>query len=210
MDDILTKHYEEALSKYANGEFYDDMLKAKDEFYLLTGKINEDDDDYELRMNSFNDWYLFQYVTPKHPEPPIFRYIRQAELEENLQLALRTFNHSIFEFQGDSITSKRKMADILHGNKIMISKNATMPGLLKNDLFIGRSLKFNGEHYLLPGLTILPKEAKSIILKECETLRLKRDLRQEFSFLFRTEYFKTKFKRFGHIGFQRVFDYKYK
>jgi hypothetical protein len=210
MDDLLTKHYETALTKYANNEFYDDMLQAKNEFYMLTGKIDEDDDDYELRMSSFNDWYLFQYVTPKKPESPIFRYIKEHNLDEDLQLALRTFNHSIFEFQGDSITSKRKMADLLHGHKILISKNATMPGLVKNDLFIGRSLKFKSEHYLLPGLTILPKEAKSIILKECETLRTKRDLRQEFSFLFRTEFFKTKFKNFGHIGYQRIFDYRYK
>lgn len=60
MNEIF-KELERALMQYTSGNHYDDLLKAKEIYFSLTGKINEDDEDYELRMNSFNEWYLFHY-----------------------------------------------------------------------------------------------------------------------------------------------------
>ena len=38
---------------------------AQEEFVKKTGKFSEEEDDYELRVNSFHDYLLFHFEHPK-------------------------------------------------------------------------------------------------------------------------------------------------
>ena len=40
-------HLEKALMEYSQGEHFLGLLKAKSEYFQLTGTVNEDDDDFE-------------------------------------------------------------------------------------------------------------------------------------------------------------------
>ena len=57
----ITKVVEDILQIYTKNAFYEDLKKARDLYITKTGKIDEETDEYESRMNSFNDWYLFNY-----------------------------------------------------------------------------------------------------------------------------------------------------
>src|SRR5690606_31915505 len=89
---------EEMLTKYSQGEYYDELLKAKTLYTELTGKLNDDDDEYESRMNLFNDWYLFNYRL-QDGKRLVDDYIANHDFEEEFAKALLNVNYSLFQFK---------------------------------------------------------------------------------------------------------------
>ena len=61
MLEFIQEHIDKMLQKYTQGEYFDVLKNAKDTYMSLTGKMDEDQSEFESRMNCFNDWYLFQY-----------------------------------------------------------------------------------------------------------------------------------------------------
>ena len=61
MLEIVTEHLDKVLSLYTQGPHFDELKDAKDKYFTLTGKLDEDKDEFESRMNCFNDWYIFHY-----------------------------------------------------------------------------------------------------------------------------------------------------
>ena len=61
MLDIVHEHLDKVLSIYTQGPHFDNLKEAKEKYFSITGKLDEDKDEFESRMNCFNDWYIFQY-----------------------------------------------------------------------------------------------------------------------------------------------------
>ncbi|MCR9206212.1 MAG: hypothetical protein NXH75_16640, partial [Halobacteriovoraceae bacterium] len=61
MHESLRYLLEKVLTYYSTGDYYQSLLKAKEDYFIKTGKAFEEDEDYESRMASFNDWYVLQY-----------------------------------------------------------------------------------------------------------------------------------------------------
>ena len=101
MLDIVHDHLDQVLSQYTQGEFFSELKEAKEKYFVLTGKLDEDKDEFESRMNSFNDWYIFQY-RQKDGSKVIEEYIRNNQLDEELSQSLLNVNHSLFEFNKTS------------------------------------------------------------------------------------------------------------
>ena len=83
MKEQIFDHLGKALKIYTDNEYRDILIEAKHDFFKITGNLNEDDEDYDLRMHSFNDWYLMQYCLSSARELrslTIFfqRYIRRS------------------------------------------------------------------------------------------------------------------------------------
>lgn len=122
--------------------------------------MNEDDEDYETRMNLFNDWYLLQFSSRNDEEVVIEKYIKDSGLEENLAMSFRSVNYSIFEFTGKNIRGQYSFKDILHDKKVSLDKEHPKPTLVKGDIFTGRILSIDNKNYLLPGMCLVPSEIK--------------------------------------------------
>ena len=80
MENSINQHLEKALEKYTRDNYRDVLIGAKNDFFKITGNINEEDDDYDLRMNSFNDWYLTQFCLPDEKRSPLMDYIFSSNL----------------------------------------------------------------------------------------------------------------------------------
>ncbi|MCP4914258.1 MAG: hypothetical protein GY909_14190 [Oligoflexia bacterium] len=203
----VKEHIEKLLNIYTKDDYYDFLVKAKEFYFEKTGKVTEDDDDYELRMNAFTDWYLFQYIPEDRKEPFAQTYAFDNNLVGDFERAFKDLNHSVFEFCGNSLTGKPVLKDILHNTKVTLPKNHPKISLVKGDLFIGRAFPYKLENYLHTGMCILPKEVKSIINKEAKIVRKLKDPTEETEFLFFTESLKTKWSRYGHVDINRIFVY---
>ncbi len=198
MKEIYT-HLEKALMHYSSGEHYNNLIKAKEEYFSLTGKINEDDEDYELRMNSFNDWYLFQYCD-EFPE------FLETEVEnQEIKEALGKVNYSLFEFLGSGLFKKRIVKDILHNKKITLDADVPVSSLVKNDLFVGRVLEVEDRGVLLNGLCFLPSEIRTTLIKESKKIRKCNDTKQEHKFLITLESQRSRWARYGHLSPHKFF-----
>lgn len=196
---------EKALVEYSTGEHLKPMLEAKKIYFDKTGMAHEEEEDYEARMSSFNNWYLFEFRYPHWHLPAIQMYLEESVDDEEAKKALMGQIHSIFEYKGKSLLGKEVLMDHLHKKKLYLSDSSQMPSLIKNDLFIGRAIPTESGHDLLSGLSILPREARSNLVKECKRVRKYDNLKEESKFLLQVESLRSKWKRYGHLDASKIF-----
>lgn len=204
MLDIVHDHLDKVLGQYTQGTHFNALKDAKDKYFSLTGKLDEDRDEFESRMNSFNDWYIFQY---RHNDGSkvIEDYIRSHELEEELSQALLNVNHSLFEFAKINFRKQIVLKDILHDEKITLVKNHPNISLMEGDVFTGRVIKYKGDYYLLRGVCILPQGVKSTLKKQSKKVRKMNSFDEELNYLLQLEQLKTKSMHYSHIDPTKIF-----
>jgi alpha-amylase/alpha-mannosidase (GH57 family) len=204
MLDIVHDHLDKVLGLYTQGEFFSELKEAKEKYFSITGKLDEDKDEFEPRMNSFNDWYIFQY-RQKDGSKVIEEYIRNNKLDEELSQAFLNVNHSLFEFNKSSFRKQIILKDILHDEKIILKKDHPTISLMEGDVFTGRVIKYHGESYLLKGVCILPQGVKSILKKQSKRVRKLNSFEEELRFLLQLESLKTKAMHYSHIDPAKIF-----
>jgi hypothetical protein len=204
MLDIVHDHLDKVLGLYTQGQFFAELKEAKDKYFSLTGKLDEDKDEFEPRMNSFNDWYIFQH-RQKDGSKVIEEYIRNNVLDEVLSQAFLNVNHSLFEFNRSSFRKQIVLKDILHDEKIVLKKDHPIISLMEGDVFTGRVIKYKSEHYLLKGVCILPQGVKSILKKQSKKVRKLNSFEDELNFLLHLEALKTKAMHYSHIDPTKIF-----
>lgn len=204
-ENILQHHINMAVKEYMSGNHYDTLIEANNLYFSVTGQLNEDDDDYEARMNSFNDWYILQFVSKRNTRTVIKDYLTKYHVDDRLAKSLLNVNNSLFLYDGDSFGGKVILKDILHDKKIVLPKDHPRPAIVKDDIFLGRTLHLDDMSYLLSGVCILPKVVKSILTKQSKKIRKMKDPKKEADFLLKVEFLKTKWKRYGHIEASKIF-----
>lgn len=204
MLEVVHQHLDQVLNLYTTGNFFEDLKNAKDKYFSLTGKLDEDKEEFESRMNCFNDWYIFQY---RHNDGSkvIEDYIRNNQLDEELSQALLNVNHSLYEFSKISFRKQVILKDILHDENIALVKGHPTISLMVGDVFTGRVIKYKGENYLLRGLCTLPQGVKSILKKQSKKIRKSNSFEEELSFLLQLEALKTKAMHYSHIDPTKIF-----
>ncbi len=197
------------LSQFSTGDFYQSLSEAKKEYFKLTGQVTEEDDEYESRMNCFNNWYLFQ----RHDEDGrtiidnFENFLGSEKIDELLIDSLKNVHHSLFEFSKVSFRKNIVLKDILHDKKIILAKEQSSIGLLEGDLFTGRTIEYKEQTYLLRGVCDLPTSVKSVLKKQCKKIRKYNNEKEEISFLLELESLKTKYLRYSHIEPSRIFTF---
>lgn len=204
MLDVVHDHLDKVLSLYTKDEFFKDLKSAKEKYFSITGKLDEDKEEFESRMNCFNDWYIFQY---RHDDGSkvIEEYIRSNSLDEELSQAMLNVNHSLFEFKKISFRKHIVLHDILHDEKITLAKNHPNISLMEGDVFTGRVIKYQGEYYLLRGICTLPRGVTSILKKQSKKVRKANSFEEELNFLLQLESLKTKAMHYSHIDPAKIF-----
>ena len=90
MHPLLKEHFLKALEIYTQGVHYDTLLEAKKEYFTITGQANDDDDDFEARMNSFNEWYVLQFISMRGTRTVISDYLINNPVDDILAKSLHT------------------------------------------------------------------------------------------------------------------------
>ena len=93
---IVQDEFDKILSVYTSDQYYDELKAAKDSFITRTGKIDEESEEYESRMNSFNHWYIFDYER-EDGSHFIDKYLENNS--NDLALSLKNINYSLFLFK---------------------------------------------------------------------------------------------------------------
>jgi len=204
MFDIVHDHLEKVLSLYTQGPFFEILKAAKEKYFSLTGKLDEDKDEFEARMNCFNDWYVFHYRNEEGTRV-IEEYIRKNRLDEELAHAFLNVNHSVFEFKVSLFTKTLVLKDLLHDKKVNLIKNHPNVSLVDGDLFVGRVIYYKQEYFLLPGICTMPQGVKSTLMKQAKKVRKLNNFEEEMNFLLQLEALKTKSMHYSHIDPNKIF-----
>ena len=92
----IEQHLDNALSIYSQNEYYDIMLKAKKHYFELAGSVDDSEQDYENKMNCFNDWYLLQYPLPRKKRTAMGDYLKKQSVDEQASEAFQNFVTQFF------------------------------------------------------------------------------------------------------------------
>lgn len=200
----IKEHLGKIIATYTSGNYYDLLIQAKDQYVKLTGRMDEDRDEYESRMNNFNDWFIFNFKRDDGRRI-IDDYIQDNDIDPELAKAFHNIKYSVFHFQKINFRDKIIFKDLLHDETIKLSKSAASVGMVVDDIFVGRVINYQNENYLLDGICMLPGEILSIIKKQSKKVRQTKDDEEEINFLIKLELLKTKSLHYGHIDYSKIF-----
>jgi hypothetical protein len=201
---IIEEHFEKILQKYTTGDYYDLLVSAKQDYVKNTGKLNEETDEYESRMNTFNDWFIFHYRMDDGRKI-IDDYLQENDLDPELAKAFHNINYSLFHFAKINFRKQVVLKDILHNQKFTLAKDNGHIALVPDDIFVGRLVTYQGESYLLRGLCSLPRDVLGNLKKEARKIRKLNNVEEEEKYLLRIEELKTKSLNYGHIEANKIF-----
>lgn len=203
---VIEEHIEKVLEVYTRDDYYKSLLDAKEEYFQLTGKLNEDAPDFESRMSSFNDWYVFNY----HREDDrriIDDYVQDNSLSEDLAQSFYNVNYSLFHFVKYDWKKRAVIKDILHSKKLVVERTGMTSALVPDDLFISRSIEYQGKVFFMRGICILPRDVLGILKKESKKIRKLNNNVEELKFLLQCEKLKTKSMNYSHIAAEKIFSF---
>lgn len=198
---------EKILGLYTSGDYYQLMVKAKEAYTKLTGRLDEEQEEYEARMNNFNDWYIFNFRRDDGRRI-IDDYIQDYSVEDDLSRAFHNIVYSVFHFSKINFRKKMVLKDLLHNQKYTLSKDDASLGIVEDDIFVGRLIHFGDRPFLLNGVCVLPRDVMGIIQKESKKIRKLNDVKAEEAFLLRLEELKTKSLNYGHIENSKIFTFQ--
>lgn len=204
---VIESHIDKILSEYTQGERYELLKKAKEIYTELTGKLDEESDEYELRMNSFNDWYIFNYRR-ENGRRIIDDYIFEHKIDDELAKSFHNVNHSLFSFAKTNMRGRIVLKDLLRGKKLLLGKDIRNFGLVQDDLFVGRVIEYQDENHLLRGVCPLPGNVLGALKKQAKKIRKLNSSEEEEKFLLELERLKTKSLNYGHIDASKIFVFK--
>lgn len=169
------EYLDRILSSYSQGNHYDEVKRAKEEFFERTAKVAEGSERFETQMRSFLDWYLFDRPLDKSQLCPVKMYLvdNEATLNPEEVKAFKDLTesvHSIFELQkvrGDDIYLK----DLVDGEKYIVEDSEINKGFSKGDVFEARLLKHKDRLVFGGSFVFHPREVRSFILKQIKQVK---------------------------------------
>jgi hypothetical protein len=201
---LIDQHIDKVLGIYTKGDYYDLLKKAKDIYIKLTGKLDEDDQEYESRMNTFNDWFIFNFRRDD-ARRVIDDYIQDHAIDAELARSFHNTNYSLFHFVKINFRKQIVLKDILHDEKFVLNKEDCSLALLEDDLFVGRIVSHQNKNYLLKGVCTLPREILSSLKKQAKKVRNFNSVNEEEKFLLTLEKLKIKSINYAHITSEQIF-----
>jgi hypothetical protein len=203
---IITEHLSKIFNTYTKDSYYEDMKKAVEIYIEKTGRMDEESQEYESRMNSFNDWFVFNY-RKDGGKRIVEKYIEDENLDEELANAFTKANYSVFYFHKINFRKQIVIKDILHKEKFILAKDSEHLALVENDLFVGRAINYQNNYYLLSGVCTLPQDILSVLKKESKKIIKENNFELEEEFLLQIEALKTKSLHYGHLESAKVFKF---
>ena len=204
LDKEIQNTLDECMSFYTSEENINIFHSAKKEFINLTGMINEEDDDYEHRVNSFHDWFLFHYELPDKKRVVIKDFLLNREKPFEIEKSILDADYSLYEFLKDQSGSSF-FKNLLNGDEFSVKEGATKGTFIKGDVFLSHLLEVNGELFFSRGICLIPGNIKKTISKEVERKDLLNLKSSKEDFLLRLEKLKNKSKSYSHLPAEKIF-----
>ena len=205
---MLDKEIQHALDScielYSRGENQHLFHTAKEEYTLLTGTFNEEDEDFEHRVNSFHDWFLFHYDLPEKKRKPVIEYLLRSSYNKDLESTILNSSFSLFEFikEEDGISSFR---NLLSNDEFKVFPEQSKGTFISGDVFISHVMIAESCYFFSRGVCLIPSELKKSIVSEVKKKNLHQEFYSKDKFLINLQRLKTKSKNYSHLPAEKVF-----
>ena len=196
----------------------DDIVQAKQEYFAATGgEVHQEDRCYELRMQAFFNWYLFD--RRQADATPVERYLREkgAELpgdQKNLFLGATQSKLSIYEYRGTRGIFSRpsrgqvRVRDAFNGEDFDVTERRQMHGLDVGDLFEARLVPVDGSYQFSTSFTYHPREVRRAILREIKRRKKVGHEIDRRGFAWELEKMSLQAERFRNVNIDAIYNFE--
>jgi hypothetical protein len=191
-----------------------DLLDAKAEYVKLTGEVFEDDKQFEMRMASFLDYYLFDRPAKPTGTTPAQQYLEEKgkELSPEQLSAFRSFTetqHGLYEVRKLG-KGTIKLRELFSGKDVEVTERRQLAGLEKGDLIEARLIPFEGVLLFSSAFCCHPKSSFKQILNEVKRRKKKEPERPPRELTFECSKMALKADRYRQIAIEKIYDFEIK
>lgn len=207
---MYQKYLDPVITMFTTGDYYQEVFNAKQEYFEKAGVVYEDDAEYENRMCTFMDWYIFDRDLPTRDLPPIKYYFRLKKDEfgpEELNIYKDFCNtiHSVFYLQKVS-GDRTYVKDLFSKTNYDVKSPDTSAGFVRGDIFEARLVHFQGDWEFSSGFCFHPVEMEKFILGEIKKVRNQERPRQT-KLILQLAAMKLKHTRYQHINIKHIYTF---
>jgi hypothetical protein len=203
-------YLEPIIEEFTTGEYYREVYNAKHEYFEKAGVVYEDDPEFEQRMSTFMDWYLFERDLPGVDLPPIKYYFRKnkdrfSADELGVYKDFCVTIHSVFRLRRFTWMRRGLVVTDLFSNKNhTVVDSQINQGFARGDLFEARLIPFKGGYEFSRGFCFHPVEMEPFILGEIKKVRYQ-DKSRQTKLILQLAAMKLKSMRFQHIDIKHIY-----
>ncbi len=194
-----------------NGLLSSELIDARADFFLLTGKLNETDLSFTNRMNAFLLWFVFDWRSRTRWQTPYELFLEskkktmpEKNSESLADLKLDHHLHSLFESRklSDEAAVIRDMVTL---KEYKIRKPDFLLGSSKGTYFETRVFNFGGEYQFSNYFIQHPLKVKKAVKKRCKIIRKNREPIKPFLVLLHS--YHTKWERYRNININNIYHF---
>ncbi len=144
-----------------------DVAAARAEYFAWTGEVFDEDRSFDVRMQAFLDWYVFDRSSPVLGDTParaMAASLPDSFERQAFRLMARTV-HGLFEIEEIRPTHVRVM-NMLTAMPYVVEVPRPLAGVHKGDIFEGRLVPFRGSHQFSMAFIFHPPHLKRRIVRE--------------------------------------------
>ncbi len=201
--------FKRLIQHYTQSDFSEELLDAKMFFFSNTGSLDENNPNYNLRLNQFYEWFFLDRPMKSYMKTPLAvcnqqRGLRLTEDDEKAVAILnQTKQHKIFEF----IKGKKDtllVRDLLTGNKLEIQNSSYVFGFDAREFFQARIVKLDNKYFFLNSFCFHPEAAQKFIISELKKIKENSDLSLD-DFLYRLNKMRYKLDQYKHLKPEQIY-----
>lgn len=172
---IHQEYFDKLIHKMTDEPFRGELKTARLEYTKAAGEVFEDDKSFDIRMNSFLEWYILDRPMETKHKTPIQIYL--SEYSESMNGEEREFLnglagnlHSIFEVKRHERESI-KVEDIFTSEKYLVTENNGHQGFRSGDILEARLFPFKGSYFFTNAFCFHLQGASKFIKGELKKMK---------------------------------------
>jgi hypothetical protein len=201
--------YVERLTVYFTSiEYLNEVSQAKREFFERSSVLDEEDQQFELLMSQFLDWYLFSRPLSDADIAPVDYALQtdkfpMSKEDRKYFEYLAAYEHSLYEFvklRGDDV----HIRDLFTGFTRVLKNSSMTYGFNYDEIFDVRIFPYEDTWVFAKGFCFHPVEAKKFVLAEVAKAT-NFTLSEKETLLLRLARMRHRLDQYKHIHFEHIY-----
>ncbi|MBU2511791.1 hypothetical protein KJ966_10645 [bacterium] len=209
--DSFGSFFETMSDYYSNNQMLsNELIKARADYFSLTGKLNESDTNFTNRINAFLLWFTFDWRCHETLRTPFEMYknesneaVNNADFIDQLETYERHI-HSLFESIKLS-NSHAVIRDLFTQAKFEITDPDFLYGSAKGTCFETRIFKVKDDYRFSNYFILHPSVVKKAIKKKCKQIHKKQESVKPFIITLHS--YNTKWERYRNIDIRNIYHF---
>jgi hypothetical protein len=200
--------FERILEEFSTGKYLQEIERAKQEFYSMSGVVHEDNPLHFERINLFLDWYIYERKLDDEDLSPaeLFydRHLNDFDEEDRaFYKAVLNSVSSLFLVKTKASTYIR-VKDMFVGEVYTVDDGKFIDLVNKGDIFQGRLISLDRVRIFSSGFCFHDQDARAYIDSEIKKLK-KLSKEYHYSFMMKLALMKVKSKEYYHVPIKDIY-----